>query len=106
MKTLVRINYIVPLYARFKQQIDFPENYLNKFYNSKFIKHFYTEKEIKNFVSKWNTDKKTNIKKIDKLKLFNSIENIQSNHKFVKINRAYFRLNQNPFCSCPLFVFV
>ncbi len=41
------------LYAGFKHQIHFPESYLDKFYNSKFMKHFYAEHEIINFRGKW-----------------------------------------------------
>ena len=42
-----------PLYKRFLQTITWPESYLDKFYESKFMNHFYTENEIKGFRKKW-----------------------------------------------------
>jgi hypothetical protein len=42
-----------PLYSRLKKEIKFPESYLDKFYNSKFMKHFYTDQERSAFRGKW-----------------------------------------------------
>jgi hypothetical protein len=42
------------LYTRFKQQITFPKSYIDRFYNSKFMRHFYSKEEIKRFLKLWN----------------------------------------------------
>jgi hypothetical protein len=42
-----------PLYEKFKKDILLPDSYLDKFYNSKFMRHFYSEEEIENFIAKW-----------------------------------------------------
>jgi hypothetical protein len=42
-----------PLYKKFKKNIVLPNNYLDKYYKSKFMRHFYTEKEIINFRALW-----------------------------------------------------
>jgi len=42
------------IYKNFKETIHLPDNYLDKFYNSKYMRHFYTEMEIEGFREKWN----------------------------------------------------
>lgn len=42
-----------PLYRKFLQTIAWPESYLDKFYESKFMNHFYSENEIKGFRKNW-----------------------------------------------------
>jgi hypothetical protein len=41
------------IYARFKREIHLSEAYLDKFYNSKYMRHFYTEEEINTLREKW-----------------------------------------------------
>jgi len=41
------------IYARFKKEIHLSEAYLEKFYNSKYMRHFYTEEEINTLREKW-----------------------------------------------------
>lgn len=41
------------IYKRMKKFIRFPDEYIDKFYSSKFIKHFYTNSEIENFRNRW-----------------------------------------------------
>jgi hypothetical protein len=41
------------LYKKFTETINLPANYLDKFYQSKFMKHFYTEQEINSFREHW-----------------------------------------------------
>ena len=41
------------IYARFKREIYLSETYLDKFYNSKYMRHFYTEEEINTLREKW-----------------------------------------------------
>ena len=41
------------IYKKFKETIHLPDNYLDKFYNSKYMRHFYTEMEIEGFREKW-----------------------------------------------------
>ena len=43
-----------PLYKKFLDSITWPESYLDKFYESKFMKHFYTQNEIKGFRENWH----------------------------------------------------
>lgn len=42
------------LYKKFVANIQLPESYLKKMYNSKYIQHFYSESEINSFKAKWN----------------------------------------------------
>jgi hypothetical protein len=42
-----------PLYSKFKEEIRFPESYLDKFYDSKLMKHFYSEQERSSFRERW-----------------------------------------------------
>lgn len=44
------------VYNKFKAEINIPDWYLNKMYNSKYAKHFYTENEILSFKYKWLKD--------------------------------------------------
>ena len=41
------------IYKIFKETISLPDTYLDKFYNSKFMKHFYSSEEIAEFQAKW-----------------------------------------------------
>lgn len=41
------------LYSRFKKDIRFPDSYINKLYQSKYVQHFYSDEEIKQFRYKW-----------------------------------------------------
>jgi hypothetical protein len=41
------------LYSRFKNDIQFPESYINKMYQSKYVQHFYSDLEIEELRSKW-----------------------------------------------------
>lgn len=41
------------VYSRFKDFILFPGSYLNKMYQSKYMRHFYSAEEIKQFRNKW-----------------------------------------------------
>ena len=41
------------LYKKFTETINLPESYLDKFYQSKFMRHFYTEQEIISFREHW-----------------------------------------------------
>ena len=42
-----------PVYKKFKESIQLPEAYLDKFYDSKFVRHMYSASEIERFRSKW-----------------------------------------------------
>jgi hypothetical protein len=42
-----------PVYKGFIKEVNLPENYINKMYESKYVKHFYTQKEIEGFRMKW-----------------------------------------------------
>lgn len=41
------------VYKKFKEEIVFPKSYLDKFYNSRFMKHFYSNAEIKKMRRAW-----------------------------------------------------
>lgn len=41
------------LYKEFKKEVMFEEDYLDKVYNSKYMRYFYTEDQLKSFRSKW-----------------------------------------------------
>jgi hypothetical protein len=41
------------LYSRFKNDIQLPESYINKMYQSKYVQHFYSDLEIEELRSKW-----------------------------------------------------
>ena len=41
------------IYKEFKETINLPVSYLDKFYNSKYMRHFYSEAEIEKFRAKW-----------------------------------------------------
>ena len=41
------------IYNKFRETIHLPDSYLDKFYNSKYMRHFYTEAEIEKFRAKW-----------------------------------------------------
>jgi hypothetical protein len=43
------------LYKKFKESIVLPKSYIDKMYNSKYMRHFYSKNEIKQFVSGWNS---------------------------------------------------
>ncbi|MGB3694405.1 MAG: putative capsular polysaccharide synthesis family protein [Spirulinaceae cyanobacterium] len=42
------------LYQTFRNKINFPVEYLDNIYDSRFVKFFYTDKEINNFKKKWS----------------------------------------------------
>lgn len=42
-----------PLYSKFKDDIRFPESYINKMYQSKYMQHFYSDFEIEELRAKW-----------------------------------------------------
>jgi hypothetical protein len=42
------------MYRRFKEQIKFPQSYLESIYTTKFMRHFYSESEINQFKNKWS----------------------------------------------------
>lgn len=42
-----------PIYKKFKETVVMPQDYLDKFYNSKYMRHFYNESEIESFRAKW-----------------------------------------------------
>ncbi|WP_458627287.1 putative capsular polysaccharide synthesis family protein [Winogradskyella sp. PC D3.3] len=42
------------VYKDFKTNISLPTEYINRIYNSDYVKHFYTEVEIERFKNKWN----------------------------------------------------
>jgi hypothetical protein len=44
------------LYKDFRQSIVLPDDFVNKFYSSKYARHFYTDDEITTFKKKWTTD--------------------------------------------------
>jgi len=41
------------LYREFKDSIVFPDNYMDRMYNSKYSQHFYSQVEINTFKAKW-----------------------------------------------------
>lgn len=43
-------------YARFRQQIRFPREYLDRMYGSKYARHFYGEDQLKRFRQRWRGD--------------------------------------------------
>jgi hypothetical protein len=44
-----------PLYRRFKDVITLPDIYIDRLYNSRYMRHFYSEEEIARFRAKWRT---------------------------------------------------
>lgn len=45
------------LYKTFKKCVEFPDDYLNRMYDSRYMRHFYTKNEIETFKQKWQTIK-------------------------------------------------
>ena len=43
-----------PIYKKFKETVVMPHSYLDKFYNSTYVRHFYDEAEIQKFRDKWD----------------------------------------------------
>jgi hypothetical protein len=41
------------LYNEFKNQINFPQDYLNRMYGSRYMRHFYSAEEIEKYKKKW-----------------------------------------------------
>lgn len=41
------------LYQEFRSRVALPDSYIDKFYNSKYMRHFYSETEIKKFGENW-----------------------------------------------------
>jgi hypothetical protein len=46
-----------PLYRRFKNSVVLPESYVERMYDSKYMRHFYSDEEIARFRAKWRTSK-------------------------------------------------
>jgi len=44
-----------PIYRKFRNSIVLPESYIERMYNSKYVRHFYSEEEIARFRAKWST---------------------------------------------------
>ena len=47
-------------YAKFKQAVNFPQEYLDQIYEHKRVRHFYSEEEIEKFKLKWQTSQALN----------------------------------------------
>ena len=41
------------IYADFREQVNLPESYLSKMYDSKYARHFYSSEEIDSFRRRW-----------------------------------------------------
>jgi hypothetical protein len=48
-----QLKIYAPLYGTFKQQVAFPKRYLDRFYDSKFMRHFYSQTEGERMRSAW-----------------------------------------------------
>jgi len=46
------------LYKKFKEQVDLPDEYLERMYDSRYMRHFYSAGEIDRFQNKWRKTEK------------------------------------------------
>jgi len=50
-----------PLYQRFVEEIDLPDSYIERMYNSRFARHFYTDSELIGFRERWVRNRKPHL---------------------------------------------
>ena len=46
-----------PLYKEFKRKVHFPEDYINKMYESRYVRHFYSDEEIRELRKTWENSR-------------------------------------------------